>query len=67
MEKQGSNVADSNLSRKESASYYLFEFLEGNPKAEKAVSDLTPTDLNTDQGMNLLLDKVFQSETIDEA
>ena len=45
----------------------LFEFLEGNPKAEKAVSDLTPTDLNTDQGMNLLLDKVFQSETIDEA
>ena len=44
--------------------------LEGNTKAEKAVSDLTPTDLNTDQGMNLLfekLDKVFQSETIDEA
>ena len=47
----------------------LLESLEGNPKAEKAVSDLTATDLNTDQGMNLLfekLDKVFQSETIDE-
>ena len=32
--------------------------------------DLTATDLNTDQGMNLLFekrDKVFQSETTDEA
>ena len=34
------------------------------------MSDLTATDLNTDQGMNLLfekLDKVFRKETIDEA
>ena len=48
----------------------FLESLEGNPKAGKAVSDLTATDLNTDQGMNLLfekLDKVFPSETIVEA
>ena len=48
----------------------FLESLEGNPKAEKAVPDLTATDLNTDQGMNLLcekLDKVLQSETIDKA
>ena len=48
----------------------FLEFLEGNPKAEKAVTDLTATDLNTDQGINLLfekIDKVLQSEAIDEA
>ena len=31
----------------------FLEFLESSPKAEKAVSDITATDLNTDQGMNL--------------
>ena len=48
----------------------FLEFLEGNPKAGKAVTDLTATDLNTDQGINLLfekIDKVLQSEAIDEA
>ena len=35
------------------------ESLEGNPKVEKAVSDLIATDLNTDQGMNLLFEKLF--------
>ena len=57
MEKQSLNVADSNLSGKESANIFL-ESLEGNPKAEKAVSDVTATDLNTDQEMNLLFEKL---------
>ena len=66
MKKQRSNVADSNLSGKESASIIIFlESLEGNPK-EKVVSDLTATDLNIDKGVNLLFE-LFQSETIDEA
>ena len=70
MGKQSSNVADSNLSGNQQAIIIFLESPEGIPKAEKAVSDLTATDLNTDQGMSFLyekLDKVFQSETIDEA
>ena len=46
------------------------EALENNVKAEKAVDQITAAELNTDTGMNTLLsklDKVFQSETIDEA
>ena len=50
-------MADSDLSGKESANTFL-ESLEGNPKAEKAVSDVTATDLNTDQEMNLLFEKL---------
>ena len=54
---------------KDKQSFIIFlESLEGNLKVEKAVSDLTATDLNTDQEMNLLFeksDKAFQSETID--
>ena len=50
-------MADSDLSGKESANIFL-ESLEGNPKAEKAVSDVTATDLNTDQEMNLLFEKL---------
>ena len=48
----------------------FLESLEGNPKAEQLVSDLTATDLIADQGMNLLFekfDKVFQSETVGHA
>ena len=48
----------------------FLDSLEGNPKAETALPDLTATDLNTDQGMKLLfekLDKVFQSEAVDIA
>ena len=45
------------------------EALENNFKAEKAVDQIIAAELNTDTGMNILskLDKVFQSETIDEA
>ena len=45
------------------------EALENNVKAEKAVDQITAAELNADTGMNTLLsklDKVFQSETIDE-
>ena len=58
------------VEKNQQAIIIFLESLEGNLKAEKAASDLTATDLNTDQGMNLLfekLDKVFQSETIKEA
>ena len=48
----------------------LLESLDCNSKAEKAVSELTANELNTSDGMNILigkLDSVFQLETIDEA
>ena len=47
----------------------LAEALEGNQKAEKAVSDITATQLNVDDGLKVLLDKLdtasFQAETTD--
>ena len=46
------------------------ESLDNNTKAEKAVSEFTATELNSEEGMELLtakLDCVFQSETIGEA
>ena len=48
----------------------LLELLEGNAKAEKAVSELTAIDMNNENGMKFLIkkiDKVFESEKIDEA
>ena len=57
MEKQSSNVADSNLSEEESASNYFFF---------SWISRI----LNTDQGMDFLFEKigtVFKSEKVDEA
>ena len=39
----------------------FLESLEGNTKAEKGVSDLTATDLNTDQGMDLLFEKLGET------
>ena len=48
----------------------LLELLEGNAKAEKTVSELTATDINNENGMKLLiekLDKVFESDKKDEA
>ena len=52
--KQSSNVANSNLSGEKSTSnYYFLESLEGNLKAVKVVPDLTTTDLDNDQGINL--------------
>ena len=41
-----------------------------NQKAEKAVSDLTVTQWNVDDGLKILLDKLdtaFQAETMDDA
>ena len=48
----------------------LLDSLDGNAKAEKDVSELTAAELNIENRLNLLLeklDKVFQEETIDEA
>ena len=56
--------------KREQAIVVLLESLDYNTKAEKAVSEFTATDLNSDGGMELLIakpDSVFQSETIDEA
>ena len=56
--------------KKEQAIVILLDSLEGNAKAEKAVSELTATDLNNDDGIDILfqkLDRVFESERIDEA
>ena len=47
----------------------MFDALEGNVKAEKAVRDLRAEELNKTDGMNILLNKldvVFKSETVDE-
>ena len=48
----------------------LLDSLDGNAKAEKDVSELTAAELNIENRLNFLLeklDKVFQEETIDEA
>ena len=48
----------------------LLESLDSNAKAEKAVREFTANELNTNDGMDILigkLDYVFQSEKIDEA
>ena len=48
----------------------LLDDLEGNVKTEKAVQDLKAEELNTTDGMNILLNKldvVFKSEKVDEA
>ena len=56
---------------KEGTSYIvLLEALEGNQKAEKAVSDLTATQFNVDNGLKVLLakrDTALQAETTDDA
>ena len=72
MEEQNSNVAANGIYRdkKEKAIVVLLESLDYNTKAEKAVSEFTATELNSDGGMELLIakpDSVFKSETIDEA
>ena len=54
------------IEKKEQGIIVLVESVEGNCKAEKAVSDLTAAE----DGLGLLLSKldlVFQSKTIDEA
>ena len=55
--------------KKEQAIVVLLESLD-NTKAEKAVTEFTATELNSDAGMELLiakLDSVFQSKTVDKA
>ena len=69
MEKQNSNVAVSYFStKKEQAIIVWLESLDNNVKAEKAVDQLTVTELNVDNGMEALLNKldsVFHREAID--
>ena len=58
------------MAKNQQAIIVRLEALENNVKAEKAVDQITAAELNTDTGMNTLLsklDRVFQSETIDEA
>ena len=48
----------------------LLDSLEGNAKAEKAVVDLSASQLNNDGGLNVLfakLDLVYKEEAVDEA
>ena len=58
------------IQAKEPGIVRLLESIDGNAKTKKAVSELTAAELNVENGLNLLLeklDKVFQEETIDEA
>ena len=41
------------VEKNQQAIIIFLEFLESKQKKKKAVSDITATDLNTDQGMNL--------------
>ena len=55
---------------KEQGIVVLLDSLDGNAKAEKAVSEVTAAELNVENGLNLMLeklDRVFQEDTIDEA
>ena len=56
--------------KKEQAILIILASLDNNAKAEKAVSEFTAAELNTDKGMELLiskLDSIFQGEAIVEA
>ena len=44
--------------KKEQAIIILLDSIEGNAKAEKAVSDLTANELNNDEGFNILFAKL---------
>ena len=58
------------MPKEQQAIIVLLEPLTGNAKAEKAVSELTATDVNNENGLKLLiekLDEVFESDKIDEA
>ena len=58
------------MSKEQQAIIVLLEALAGNAKAEKAVSELTATDINNENGLKPFiekLDKVFESDKIDEA
>ena len=51
-------IVVTSVEKNQQAIIVFLESLEGNLKAEKAVSDLTETDLNIDKGMNLLFEKL---------
>ena len=58
------------IPKEQQAIIVILESLEGNVKSEKAVSESTATDVNNENGMKLLiekLNKVFESDKIDEA
>ena len=57
------------IDKKEWVITVLLDTLEGNVKAEKAVQDLRAEELNTTDGINILLNKlvVFKNEKVDEA
>ena len=58
------------IPKKEQAIVVLLEALDENVKAEKAVSELTASNLNVDTGLKLLLDKLdltFKAEKVDDA
>ena len=55
---------------KEQGIVVFLDSLDGNAEAEKAVSELTAAELNVENGLNLLLEKLgkaFQEEITDEA
>ena len=58
------------IPKEKQAIIVLLESLEGNAKAEKAVSELTAIDVDNENVMKLLiekLEKVFESDKIDKA
>ena len=58
------------VDKKEQGIIVLLQSLSNNKKAEKAVSNLTSVELYTENGLNLLLEKLdtaFQSEDVESA
>ena len=58
------------VDKKEQGIIVLLQSLSNNKKAEKAVSNLTSVELYTENGLNLLLEKIdtaFQSEDVEGA
>ena len=56
--------------KREQAIIVFLESLNGNHKAEKAVADLTADELNKDDGLKILIEKLdvsFQADKIDDA
>ena len=57
------------LSKSEQATIVLLEALDGNIKAEKAVENINAHNINNDNGMNYLIEKlnyVFKSKKNDD-
>ena len=56
--------------KKEQGIIVLLDALEGNAKADKAVADIKANELNVENGLKLItdkLDKIFLEETADKA